>query len=328
MNMKKWMGVCLVFCVLLCTIDSKAQDASLKEVLNEFIDSLAKNDYTQIVYYLQGNGTAADVISSYKTTSFNRPTVTFAMPVVGLKYLFPQPDTVYNNYADSLVHYRFPTGGYTSIQTKNLESFITRKGDTIIYKTPERKLKNGHYGIYLNDKNGSGYKQFSYAWFIPENFEILYYKCNRPGTWRKEGNMIHFIAKPNQNDILFEIAYKTTVKIPEVINGRKVNYTKTFDIASPDITIKASDPQRADGDIISLNLNGSWILKGYEVSERALALKTSAIRGQNYLVLYAENMGSIPPNTAALEIWDGVTSHKIILNSATGYCEAILLNLK
>ncbi|HLP19922.1 MAG TPA: hypothetical protein VK174_06455, partial [Chitinophagales bacterium] len=229
--------------MLLGALDSRAQDATIqaamKEVLNEFIDSMATNDYNQLVYYLQPNGKTADVITSHKTTSFTRPTVTFAMPVEGLKYVFPQPDSVYNSYTDSMVYYRFPKGGYTCIQTKNLEPYLLQRGDTLIYKTPERKVKNGHYGHYIADKKWDGFRQFSYAWFIPENFELLYYKCNRPGKWRKEGNMIHFVASANQNDILFEIAYKPTVKIPEVINGRKVNYTKTFDIASPDITIKA-----------------------------------------------------------------------------------------
>lgn len=306
-------------------VDMKEVVKILKEVLNKRIDSLSKYDYTQHVIYLHPDGVTADVISSIKTTSFTRLTNYFRLPLPEIKYVFPAPDSITFYAPDSMIRYHFPPGGYTFIETDDLLPHLTIKGDTFIYKTSEKKFLNGHYGFMNGDK---GFEQFSYAWFIPENFELISYKSNRKGKWRREGNMIHFVAEPQQNDLLFEIVYKRSQKVPDDINGRKINYTKSFAISSPNITIKANDPQRADGDIISLNLNGEWILKGYEVSELPLTLKASTSRNQNYLILYAENMGAIPPNTAAIEIFDGTTSQKIILNSATGYCEAILLNLK
>ncbi|MBX2908565.1 MAG: hypothetical protein KF706_02960 [Chitinophagales bacterium] len=305
-------------------VDMKVVTQTLEKVLKQKIDQLSKNDYEQVIYFLHPDGVTADCFSTSKTTSFTKINHHFQLPLNNLSYVFPPPDSISENKKDSTIIYHFPPGGYSYIQQNDLSNLITIQNDTFIYKPTDRKKYMGnHFGIATDKANGIN--SLSYAWLLPESFEVLYYKSNRKGNWTAQNNMIHFIASPNQNDFLFEIAYKRTTKIPEEINGRKINYTKTINIASPDITIKASDPQRSDSDIISLNLNGEWVLRGFEVSEHPLSLKVTVSNMQNYLILYADNEGIIPPNTAAIEVWDGTTTQKITLNAAKGYCEAIIL---
>jgi len=48
----------------------------------------------------------------------------------------------------------------------------------------------------------------------------------------------------------------------------------------------------------------------------------------NYLVMYAHNVGLRPPNTAAVVIYDGVTSRRAILTSDLKNCEAVKLRVR
>jgi hypothetical protein len=58
-----------------------------------------------------------------------------------------------------------------------------------------------------------------------------------------------------------------------------------------------------DGDKISLSLNGKWILRNHEIVKEKYEFEINLIQNQiNQLVFFAENLGSIPPNTSAVNI--------------------------
>ncbi len=79
-----------------------------------------------------------------------------------------------------------------------------------------------------------------------------------------------------------------------------------------------------DGDIISLNLNGEWIVRGLEVTKAGAKIRVPLIHKKNHLIMHAENLGSIPPNTASMKLNDGTKVHEITLNSDAGKSEGIL----
>jgi hypothetical protein len=83
--------------------------------------------------------------------------------------------------------------------------------------------------------------------------------------------------------------------------------------------------KKIDGDIISLNYNGRWILRNFILKGvyYDLPLYVSEDSSKNYLLLYANNLGKEPPNTVAIVVDDGIEQQKVVLNSDLNQCDII-----
>jgi len=60
-----------------------------------------------------------------------------------------------------------------------------------------------------------------------------------------------------------------------------------------------------DGDSISIKINGEWLVRGCPVMNSPRFITVTLKPGANTFIFMADNLGSIPPNTSALEIIDG-----------------------
>jgi hypothetical protein len=96
---------------------------------------------------------------------------------------------------------------------------------------------------------------------------------------------------------------------------REVDIAETVIVHAQDVFISIWDHGGYDADTISLGLNGSYLLRRYELRERKYKFDLPVVEGENLLVMYAHNLGKYPPNTATLLIVDGDKTHKIQLNS-------------
>lgn len=115
------------------------------------------------------------------------------------------------------------------------------------------------------------------------------------------------------------------------LRGRKVEDGHTIEVQNRSFSITVYDHQRDDGDIISLNYNGEWILREYEIDHSKHSLDVfldTDEKAPNYLVLYAHNLGEVSPNTVAVEIDDGQRVKRFILNSDMKTSDIIYFNLK
>ncbi len=95
------------------------------------------------------------------------------------------------------------------------------------------------------------------------------------------------------------------------------NYTieDVITVNSKDIQIRIWDDAAEDGDIVSLNLNGEWILENRMLSNAGEVIKVLINPGDNVLIMYAVNLGEQPPNTGAISVDDGFTVQEVTLNS-------------
>ena len=77
------------------------------------------------------------------------------------------------------------------------------------------------------------------------------------------------------------------------------------------------DNGEIDGDSISLFFNGRLILSHKRLSDKALRLKldVDANRQINELIMYAENLGTIAPNTALMVVNDGDNRYEVRISS-------------
>ena len=89
------------------------------------------------------------------------------------------------------------------------------------------------------------------------------------------------------------------------------------------VKIYVWDYAAEDRDTISLNINGTWVLQNYGLVKNKkmieIELKPKE-RLDNYILLYAHNLGRIPPNTMTISIDDGKKEQLLRLESNLNTC--------
>jgi zinc protease len=92
--------------------------------------------------------------------------------------------------------------------------------------------------------------------------------------------------------------------------GKRKNVViKTIEAKSADIKVELYDNGDVDGDEVTVYFNGNVVSSKQKLTTKAITLNLKAIKnGTNELVMYAENLGTIPPNTALMKVYcDGQT---------------------
>lgn len=122
-----------------------------------------------------------------------------------------------------------------------------------------------------------------------------------------------------------EIKWNRKNKIKKVKN-RKVKEGKTITVDSTKLSITVYDHKKDDGDIVSLNYNGNWILEKFEIDHDEHKVDVFIEAGKtspNYLLLYAHNLGKYPPNTVAIIVDDGKRKQRFVLNADMNQSDVI-----
>lgn len=116
----------------------------------------------------------------------------------------------------------------------------------------------------------------------------------------------------------------TVVITPPVIPKQTVQLEKrdrdvirNIMVEQDSITLLLYDNGMIDGDTITLVYNSDILLTHQLLKSKPLTLrlKVDAGRPANELVMYAENLGSIPPNTALMVIYDGEKRYDVNISS-------------
>ena len=109
------------------------------------------------------------------------------------------------------------------------------------------------------------------------------------------------------------------------IEKRKIETIQTIYFSSDSITLQLFDNGFVDGDSVSLIVNGKIELEHMRLSTKAIT-RTIAAKGDSLkIIMYAENLGSIAPNTGLLIIYDGKKRHEIRFEGDLENNAAILL---
>ena len=113
--------------------------------------------------------------------------------------------------------------------------------------------------------------------------------------------------------------------IPDKLKERIVTASnRTIRVDSAKIEMNLYDHMIQDGDILSLNFNGDWILENHSLESKPKKLKLQLNQtGKNYLLLHAENVGTRPPNTMAISYYYKGKKKQIMLKSDLNSSELI-----
>ena len=120
------------------------------------------------------------------------------------------------------------------------------------------------------------------------------------------------ITQPQVN-----IQPKKTIPVPEVIKTRSNPLIKTITTNSQDIKVELYDNGEIDGDTITVYDNNEVIAwkKGLTDKPITLNLKADANTPTHEFVMVADNLGSIPPNTALMVVTTGGKRYQVFVSS-------------
>jgi hypothetical protein len=104
---------------------------------------------------------------------------------------------------------------------------------------------------------------------------------------------------------------------PTVVRNRKNDITESIPLDAENIKINFYDNGEIDGDSISVYVNGKLMLKNQRLTydPLTLTLKKSELQATNDVVMVAENLGTIPPNTATMIVYVGSKRYEVRLES-------------
>jgi hypothetical protein len=107
------------------------------------------------------------------------------------------------------------------------------------------------------------------------------------------------------------------VVTPKILLTRENELVKTITTNVNEIQIRIYDNGSVDNDTISVYLDKKLVLAKQRLTERALTLKVKLDDQNNYheLVMVAENLGEIPPNTSLMIVDAGKQQYEVRITS-------------
>jgi hypothetical protein len=105
--------------------------------------------------------------------------------------------------------------------------------------------------------------------------------------------------------------------VEKALTSRTNVLLQTYHITSPDILIELFDNGEIDGDRVSVYHNNEIIVNNQTLGTKAITLNIHAdtANREHEFVLTAENLGSIPPNSALMRITAGKQIYKLSVNT-------------
>lgn len=205
----------------------------------------------------------------------------------------------------------FPVGGLAKYNGKTWvvyeESFIQPGSSQTKEELSDMPLKqyfthgmaiDENDNIYLATSQHSAISKFSNNQWkpvyksngtIPISSVVVYNDSLYAGTWFN--GMINMYV---QKDTLYHIKHSGSYEDrPIVYKDNSITITDTL------AELYVFDNKISDGDIVSLSLNGEWILQRHEITTDAVKIPLRLHHGENIFVAYADSEGKQPPNTCS-----------------------------
>ncbi len=133
---------------------------------------------------------------------------------------------------------------------------------------------------------------------------------------KEKTTIIQKAPQPDQPQIKTPATPKK-IALPVQTRSRQNELIKTLEIKSDEITLKIYDNGDIDDDTISVYLDDRLVLskKRLTAAPLTLTIKMDEENSEHVLVMVAENLGRIPPNTSLMIVNDGDKRHEVRITS-------------
>ena len=111
-----------------------------------------------------------------------------------------------------------------------------------------------------------------------------------------------------------------------IITTRATEVIQTLEIVEDSVTLSLYDNGEIDGDMVSVFLNNEKIIENVTLKASAYKKTIYFKKGETVqLTLFAENLGTIPPNTGLLVIYSGEKRFQVFFTSTLNKSSVILM---
>ncbi|MDB5200998.1 MAG: hypothetical protein JWQ27_407 [Ferruginibacter sp.] len=135
---------------------------------------------------------------------------------------------------------------------------------------------------------------------LPDNLSIL---SRSRDTFSKQEQQPVVVVTPKINMPLSAFEKRNTAVL------------KTIEVENKIVKVDLYDNGEIDGDSISLFYNKALLVSRKRLTDKPLSLTIEIDGNVNELVMYAENLGTIPPNTALMVVTDGNKRYEVRITS-------------
>lgn len=103
----------------------------------------------------------------------------------------------------------------------------------------------------------------------------------------------------------------------EKLSKRTYQVIKTIEVSEPNIKVDIYDNGQVDGDVVSIYLNEKQIISSKMLTAQPITLQIKMDENEDVydLIMYAESLGSIPPNTALMIVTTPTKRFEINISS-------------
>ena len=117
---------------------------------------------------------------------------------------------------------------------------------------------------------------------------------------------------------------------PRVLTTRANTLVKVIETEAGSIKVELFDNAEIDGDTVSIYHNNKLIVSKALLSQKPVTVNININNNQPHheLVMVAENLGSIPPNTALMIVSAGAKRHEVFISSTKQKNAKVVLDLR
>ena len=166
---------------------------------------------------------------------------------------------------------------------------------------------------------------------IAITFKTALKKNIQSPAWAKQKNIVGFLPA-SISETTSTVSKKAKVPVAAAeLTQRKTEVIRSVFFSSDSLVLSLYDNGTIDGDTVSVVLNGKIILAKKGLTANAIRTTiyiTPDLGDSLQLVMYAENLGSIPPNTGLLIVQDGELRNEIRFAGDMQKSSAIILRRK
>lgn len=152
--------------------------------------------------------------------------------------------------------------------------------------------------------------------FAMDDIEII--QCSQP------------VPGPFQPDISEPIKDSFTIPLPKVIESRANPVIKQITTEEAELIIELYDNGEIDGDTVSIYHNNKLVVSRAAITTHPVTLKVKVDKAHPHheLVMVADNLGRIPPNTSLMIITAGKKRYEIFISSSEQKNAKLMIDLQ
>ncbi|MGN6530786.1 MAG: hypothetical protein ACTHK0_03405 [Ginsengibacter sp.] len=168
---------------------------------------------------------------------------------------------------------------------------------------------------------------------VHKKTEPVITKAPQPKIKMEETETVKSSVPKNENSSIADSQIKTHHSLTPTVKGfekRRTDVVKTIDLEQPTFHLDFYDNGEIDGDSITVFYNGKVVLSHQRLSDKPVSLTLTLDKNasENIVTMYADNLGTIPPNTALMIVTDGGKRYEVRMESDYGKSGSVIFKAK